>query len=208
MVLSDCPKPIDVDDGAQVPEARIAAALAASQTEPSAHSPSPMRTKVLGRGLHELLGEGHPHPDRQALPQGAGGRLDPVHPGRRMALEGARDLPKGENLGRGDDPGLGVSGPEDGRGVSLGQDELVVGPVPRIRDVDAHLVEEQAGHEVGRGEAGRRVPRAGPGRSSSGNGCAALLAISVQDIGLGHWQGLLLERGPHYNTFVRGEAIA
>ena len=60
-----------------------------------------------------------------------------------------------------DDAGFGVDGPQEGRRVALGQDELVVGGVVRVLGVPAHLAEEEAGGEVGRGEAGRRMTRAG-----------------------------------------------
>ena len=47
MVLSDCPRPLTSTTAHRLRRPRFTAALAASQTEPSAHSPSPMRTKVL-----------------------------------------------------------------------------------------------------------------------------------------------------------------
>jgi hypothetical protein len=75
-----------------------------------------------------------------------------------VAFEVARDLAERIDIFLRQDPGFGVSGPEDGSRVPLGQDELVVARIAGVPDVVSHLVEEQAGHEFGGGEAGRRVP--------------------------------------------------
>ncbi|MCK7469744.1 MAG: hypothetical protein MZU95_02250 [Desulfomicrobium escambiense] len=40
--------------------------------------------------------------------------------------------------------------------------------IVRVRRIPAHLAEEEAGDEVGRGQAGRRVPRAGRRRHAQG----------------------------------------
>ncbi len=152
---------IDVDDGAEVLETEMGAGVGRFPDRSLRALAVPHDDENPPGRFSELHGRGHPHPDRKALSERAGGRLDPFHSGRRMPLENGIDLAQVHELGGSDDPGLGVSRPEDGRGMSLGQDELVVPPVLGIGRIVAHLAEEETGGDLGHGQAGRRM--AGPG---------------------------------------------
>ncbi len=61
------------------------------------------------------------------LSKGPGGDVDKVQPGRGVALEVALQLAELQQLAGGEKARLGPSGVEDGGGVTLGQDEAIVG---------------------------------------------------------------------------------
>ena len=173
---------------------QYAAAAAASQTWPSAHSPSPMSTKVRAGDLSSRWARAMPDADGQPLAEGAGRRLDPGHARRGVTFEVARDLPQVEEALERDDPGLGVNRPQKRGGMSLGQDELVIGRVLRVLRVPAHLAEEETSGQS-RPPRGRWSGVPTRTRSSSaGNGCGG----GSRSAGGGlfwPWGGLLTDAG-------------
>ena len=62
----------------------------------------------------------------EALSEGAGGAVDEVQPWCRVALKVGVDFPQVHEVGNGKESGLSPSGVEDGRRMTLGQNEPVV----------------------------------------------------------------------------------
>ncbi len=122
-------EPVDVDDGDEIAE--LPAGRGGGRFPDLAFGAFAVahEDEGPGRGLVEPLGQGHSDADRQSLTERARRGLDPRHAGGRVALEVARDLPEVEEALERDDAGLGVDRPEEGRGMALGEDELVA---PRI----------------------------------------------------------------------------
>ncbi len=199
-------EPVDVDDGDEVAELPVGGRRGGFPDLALGALAVAEKHEGAARRLVQALGQGQAGADRQALAEGAGSGLDPGHAGRRVAFEIAGDLAQVEQaLGR-QDAGFGVSRPEQGGGVALGQDELVGRRVARVRRVPAHLAEEQAGREVGRGQTGRRVPRAR--RRGHAQGVDAEAGRDLREmVGSGHgevlltgwarpWAGRPARRGP------------
>src|SRR5262249_6700934 len=68
---------------------------------------------------------------------------------------------EGEQLLVGDDAGRLVHGVEQRTGVALAEDEAIVVRSARVGPVEAEVLDEEDGHEVGGGHAGRGVSAAG-----------------------------------------------
>ena len=201
MVGSDWPSRLTSTTAQRFLSFPWAAAAAASQTWPSAHSPSPRRTNVRAGDLSRRWAQGHAHADGQALAERARGGLDPGHPRRGVPLERARDLPQVGQAFERDDPGLGVDGPEQGRRVALGQDELVACRIVRVSGVPTHFPEKEARGDVGRREAGRRVPRAGRRRHAQGVDAEPGRDLA-ELIGSGHGMSLLQRMGQAFGRKI------
>ena len=120
----------------------------------------------------------------EALAQRAGGDADPGRIGRRMALEGRVDAPQRVQV-LADGARFLQGGPEDGRAVALGEDELVDVARGGVLRIEAELVEVEHRHDFGARHAGGRVTAAGLG--GRGEGVAAeLLGHFFERSAVGH----------------------
>ena len=139
--------------------------MAASQTEPSCVSPSPISDVDAEVAAVRAGGESHAQPRRQAVAQRAGRH---VHAGRscadRVALEPAVQPAEGAIAPRpGSSPASARAAYRAGAGVALGEDKAVaVGPAG-AGGVEAHHAKVERRHDVGGGERTARVARAAAG---------------------------------------------
>ena len=135
----------------------------ASHIEPSAISESPHSTHTrYGQLVERPAGHRDADADRQALAERAGGDVGRRDARRRVALEPRAELAEGQQLL--------VVDRADGlqhrvvqrRRVALGEDQVVVGRVLRVRVVQPQVAVDQHGHQVGGGHRGGRVARSRP----------------------------------------------
>ena len=160
--LAGLAEPIHVDDGGQVVErveARVLERLphrALRHLGVAAQAPDPIRQAV------ELLaGQRDAHRDRQALPQGPGGHVDPRQDGRRMSLDPAAELAEGEHLLVADRAGGLVHRIQQRRRVALAEDQMIVPRILWRAEVVVEVLRHEHGHEVGGRHRRRRVAAAG-----------------------------------------------
>ena len=160
--LAGLAEPVDVDDRGQVVElveARVLERLphrALGHLGVAAQAPDPIRQAV------ELLaGQRDAHRDRQALPQGPGGHVDPRQDGRRMSLDPAAELAEGEHLLVADRAGGLVHRVQQRRRVALAEDQMIVPRILRRAEVVVEVLRHEHGHEVGGRHRRRRVAAAG-----------------------------------------------
>ena len=118
---------------------------------------------AVGQLVEALGGEGDADGDGQALAEGAGGHVDPGEAGGGVALQPAAELAVGGHLLLGDRPDRLVDGVDQGRGVALGEDQVVGVGVLGVVEVVVQVLGDQHGHEVGgrhrrRGVAGLGRP--------------------------------------------------
>ena len=111
--------------------------------------------------------DGHAVDGGEALAKGARGDRHPGVERGRVAFQIAVELAQGHRVVV-DGAGLVQHRPEDGRGMTLGQQEAVLVPCrtmlglrtsPGMPRVPTHLVEEQGGDKVGAGQAGGGMAR-------------------------------------------------
>ncbi len=138
------------------------------------------------RQLVELLaGERDPDRERQALAERPGRDVDPRDLRRRVALQPAAEVAEGEQLLVRDRAGRLVHRVQQGRGVSLGEDEVVVPRVVRVVEVVVQVLRQQDGHQVGRRHRRGRVAGLGHGRRAD-RVHAQLLPQFLPALGVGH----------------------
>jgi hypothetical protein len=111
-----------------------------------------------------------------------------------MPLEVAGEQPQAHQVVV-DGAGLLERRPQDRRSVALGEHEDVGVGAARVLRVEAHLVEEQRGDDLGGGQARRGVTRAGFRRGGQGVP-AQLLGHPGEDTIVDGHAGLLLSRPP------------
>ncbi len=113
--------------------------------------------------LIQPRGQRHAHADAQPLSERSGG-----HVGKRQARGGMPFEVRGvfaqlqQGLDR-EQSGLGPRRVEQRGGVSFGEDKAVVVMEMRMLGIIAHVPEEQCGHEIRGGQAGRGMSTAGGG---------------------------------------------
>ncbi len=161
-------QPVHVDDRRQVVEAvvrRLVESLpdgALGQLAVAAEHPDPVVKPV-----EALAGEGYADAVGQALTQRPGGHVDPREHGGRVSLKRGPGPPVGlHELAVADHAGCLEQRVEQRRGVSLGEDEVVVVRPVRPGPVVVQVAGEQHRHQVGRGEARGRVAGAGSGHAA------------------------------------------
>ena len=118
------------------------------------------RPDVVRRGERALPRERDPDGDRQRLAKRAGRDVDPREHRRRVAFEPAAELPERHELVVGDRACRADERIVQRRRVVLAEDQVVVRGVLGARSVVAEMRGQEDGHEVGRGERGRRMARA------------------------------------------------
>jgi hypothetical protein len=153
---------VDVDNHDQVVETGERRVLEGLPHRALGHlAVSAERPDAVRDAVEALPGEGDADRDRQALAERAGRH---VHPGQnrgRVSLEPAPELPEGEELLVRDRAGRLVDRVDEGRGVPLREDQVVVGRVLGVVEVVAEVLVDQDRHQVGRRHRGRGVPRLG-----------------------------------------------
>ena len=192
-------EPVDVDDRDQVGQLVVRGLVqglpdrALGYLAVPAQDPDPVRQLV-----QVLAGQRHAHPVGQPLPQRAGGHVDPGQHRGRMPLQPRPEPPvPGHQLLIRDDPDRLEDRVQQGRGVSLGEDEVVVGRVTRVVPVVAEMPADQDSHQVGGGHARGRVPRPGRGARPDRVHAQLLGEFGGQgeiDVGGGSRHGNLQER--------------
>ncbi len=133
-----------------------------------------------------LAGPGHPRCRAQPLAERPRGHAHPGDQRSGMPLERARDLAQGEQVVV-DAARLLERGPQQRRGVALGQDEHVGAAAAGVGGVVAHLVEEEHGDDVRRRHAARGMAR--PGLRRGLEGMAAQLLRHAEEGGVVHGHG-------------------
>lgn len=129
----------------------------------------------------EIRGQGLAVPALDALAQRAGGHVDPGQDRRRVALQACAEAAvAGQQLLLADDPGGAEHRVQQGRGVPLGEDQVVVARIVRVLPVVAQMAGHQHGRQVGGGRAGGGV--AGPGRGAGADGVHAQLLRQLEDL--------------------------
>ena len=186
-------EPVDVDDRDQVGQLVVRGLVqglpdrALGHLAVAAQDPDP-----VGQLVQVLAGQRHAHAVGQPLAQRAGGHVDPgQHRGRVAFQPGAEPPVPGHQLLVGDHPDRLVDRVQQGRGVPLGEDQMVVGRVTRVVPVVAEVPADQDGHQVGGGHAGGRVP--GPGRGARADRVDAQLLGEFGgqgEIDVGDWREL------------------
>ena len=134
-------EPVDVDDRDQVGQLVVGGLVqglpdgALGHLAVAAQDPDPVRELV-----EVLPGQRHAHRVGQALAQRAGGHVDPgQHRGGVPLQPGAEPPERGHQLFVGDDSDRLVDRVQQGRGVSLGEDQVVVGRAARFIPVVAEV---------------------------------------------------------------------
>ena len=136
----------------------------ASHIEPSAISESPHSTHTrYGQLVERLARHRDADADRQALAERAGGDVGRRDPRRRVALEPRVELAERQQLLVVDRADRLQHRVVQRRRVALGEDQVVVGRVVRVRVVELQVAVDQHRHQVGGGH--RRGRMAGAGRS-------------------------------------------
>ncbi len=115
----------------------------------------------IGQLIEALPRQGDADADRQALPERAGGDVHPGQHGRGVALEAASELAERQELLVGDRTGGLEHAVVQRRGVTLGEDQVVVAGVVGLVEVVTQVVGHQHGDEVGGRHRGRRMARPG-----------------------------------------------
>ena len=113
----------------------------------------------------------------EALAERAGGDIDKRQARRRVPFEVRRELAQLELLVAREEADRGPRRVEQWRRVTLRQDEAILRGVVRLLRVEAHLREEQRGHDVRGRTTGRRVTA--PGRRGRADGVDAELGGDV-----------------------------
>ena len=150
--LAALAEPVHVDDRGQVLELVEGGVLERLPHRALGHLAVAAQTPDAVRQLVEVLpGERDPDRDRESLAEGAGGDVDPRDLGGGMAFHTAAEDAEREQLVVRNRAGGLVHGVEEGRGVSLGEDEVVVVRVPGIVEVVVEVLRHEHGHQVGRG---------------------------------------------------------
>ena len=116
---------------------------------------------AVGQLVEALAGERDADADRQALAERAGRHVDPRQHRSGMALEAAPELAERQQLLVGDRAGGLEEAVVERRGVSLGEDQVVVAGIVGAGEVVAQVLGEQHGHQVGGRHRRRRMARAG-----------------------------------------------
>jgi len=156
------PEAVDVDDGGKPFEPLVAGELeglpdgALGELAVAAEHPD-----VVRQAVQPGAGHGEAGADGQALAERAGGNLHPWQSRRRVALQPAAEPAVAQQLLVADSAGRTQHRVQQGRGVPLGEDQVVVVGVVRVPHVVPQVAREQDGHEVGGGQCGGGV--AGPG---------------------------------------------
>lgn len=163
-------EPVDVDDRHEVGQLTLAGLVeglpdrALGHLAVAAQHPHPVRLvlQVASRG-------GDAHAVGDALAQRSGRHVHPGKDGRGVALKARSERAVRRHEFVLVDGARGVEHRvQQGRGVSLGEDQVVVGRVLRLLPVVAEMTGHQYGHQVGGGQAGGGVARAGRGAGPHG----------------------------------------
>ena len=155
------PERIDIDDGDQLVQCVQRGELGGLPDRSLRAFPVAEQTVDACIQTVEAIGQRHAIGHRQTLSQRAGGNLHPGIVRRGMPLQGAVDLPQRQRVLI-DGARLGQCGPQNGRGMALGQHEAVDIICSGITRIPAHFVEEQRRHDLRTRHAGGRM---------SGTGC-------------------------------------
>ncbi len=173
------PEPVDVHDGDEVGELVVRGLVQGLPDGPFGHlavaaqDPDPVRQFV-----QVLTGQRHADGVGQALAEGAGGHVDPGQDRGGMALEpGPEAAVAGHQLLVGDDPDRLEDRVQQGRGVPLGEDEVIVARLIRVIPVVPEVTAHQDGQQVRSGHAGCRMP--GPSRCTGTDGVDAQLLTEL-----------------------------
>ena len=160
--LAGLAEPVDVDDRGQVVEAVVCGVLERLPDRSLGHlAVAAQDPYAVGQLIEALAGERDADADRQSLAERAGRHVHPRQHRRGVALEAAAEPPERQQLLVGDRTGGLQEAVVERRGVSLGEDQVVVARVVRAPEVVVQVLGEQHGHQVGGGHRRGRVARAG-----------------------------------------------
>ena len=185
--LARLAEPVDVEDRGQVVEPVERGVLERLPHRPLGHlGVAAQHPDAVGQAVEPLAGEGDADADREALPERAGGHVRGRDPRRRVALQPRVELAEREELLLADDAGRLEHGVVQRRGVTLGEDQVVVGGVVEVGRVEPQIAAlEQHRQQVGGRHRRRRV--AGAGRRADAHGVdAQLLAQLREALGVAH----------------------
>ena len=158
------PEPVDVEDRDEVRKALVAGVVESFPDRALRGLAVPTEDPhAIGRVERTLSGEGDPDADRQALTERARRDVDPREHRRGMTLEAASKLPEGHELVVRYRAGRFEHRVDEGRRVTLREDEVVVRGVLGMGEVVAQMPGEKDRDEIRRRERRRRMARSGGG---------------------------------------------
>ena len=176
---------VDVDDGHEVVQAVDPGVLDGLPDRALRHlGVAAQGEDAVGEAIQVAGAQRDARGDRHALPQRAGGDIDPREDRRRVALQLGPELAEGQQLLVGDRAGGREHGVDERRRVALGEDEVVVVRVLRLVVVVAQMARHEHGHEVGGGHGRGGVPGVGGGRCPDRIDAQAL--GKLMDLFVGH----------------------
>ena len=158
------PEPVDIHHGDQVRELVVRGLVEGLPDRPLGHLAVTAQHPHPERRLVEVLaGQRDPDGVGESLAKRAGRHVDPgQHRGRVTLQPGSQAAVTGHELVVTDDPYRLVDRVEQGRRVTLGKDQVIVGGVGRLIPVIVKVPADQDGQQVRGRHARRRVTR--PGR--------------------------------------------
>jgi hypothetical protein len=183
--LAALAEPVDVDDHREVGEALLAGVVDRLPDRSLSHlGVAAQRPHPVGQMIEVTGAEGDAGGDRHALAERAGGDVGPREQRRRMALQAGAEPAEGEQLLVGDRPGGGVHRVDERRGVTLGEDEMVVVRVLGLVVVVVQVTGHEHRHQIGGRHRGGRMPGVGGGGGADGVDAQSLRELV--DLFVGH----------------------
>jgi hypothetical protein len=167
--LARLPEPVDVDDRREVVQALPAGVLEGLPHRPLRHlGVAAQDPDAVGQLVQRLARHRDADADRQPLAERARRDVGRRDPRRGVALEPRVELAEGQQLLVVDRPDRLEHGVVQRRRVALGEDQVVVGRVARVRVVELEMAVDEDGHQVGGRHRGRRMSRTGGRRRADG----------------------------------------
>ena len=184
--LARLAKPVHVDDRREVVEPVVSRVLERLPDRPLRHlAVTAKHPDAIRQMVEALAGERDADADRQALAERPGRHVHPRQHRCGVALEAAPELAEGQQVLVGDRAGGLEEAVVEGRGVTLGEDQMVVAGIFGMSEVVVQVIGEQHGDEVGGGHRRRRMARAG-GVACSDRVDAELLSELAPEGGIVH----------------------
>ena len=151
---------VHVDDRREVVEPVVSRVLERLPDRPLRHlAVAAQHPDAVRQMVESLAGERDADADRQALAERPGRDVHPRQHRCGVALEAAPELAEREQVLVGDRAGGLEEAVVQGRGVTLGEDQMVVAGVFGTSEVVVQVLGEQHGDEVGGGHRRRRMAR-------------------------------------------------
>ena len=143
-------KPVDVEDGGEIRELVIARLVEALPDRPfSQLAIAGQRPDVIRQLIELATGERHADPDRQPLAERPGRHVNPGQHRCGVTLKPRTEFAEGEQLVITDNANRLEDSVEQGRGMALGKDQMVIRRCLGVVPVVAEIPGDQNRHQVG-----------------------------------------------------------